>query len=80
MKLKEWLRKIADYRSEEEILEHLREHATKHIDRKGINQKWIDSMINLCFIYNLQKNGIFFKEKDLFCLLEKYKRKHNSEI
>ncbi len=78
--LKSWLKKIADYRSEKEICDHISDHATEHIKHKGIDQNWINSMINLCFIYNLQKKKPYFKEEELIYLLERFKGENNSKV
>ena len=78
--LKSWLKKIANYRSEKEINNHIYKHATEHIKDKGIDQNWINSMLNLCFIYNLQKKKTYLKEEELINLLKRFKRKHNSKV
>ncbi len=78
--LKSWLKKIAAYRSEKEISDHINDHATEHIKRKGIDQNWVNSMINLCFIYNLQKKKVCFKEEELINLLKCFKEENNSKV
>jgi hypothetical protein len=78
--LKSWLKNIANYRSEKEIINHICRHATEHIKNEGVNQDWVNSMLNLCFIYNLQNKKTYFKEEELINLLERFKKKHNSEV
>ena len=78
--MKSWLKEIANYRTEKEINNHIYRHATEHIKDKGINQDWVNSMLNLCFIYNLQKKKTYFKKEELINLLKRFKKKNNSKV
>lgn len=79
IKLYDWLKEIADKGSHEELIDNIYRHATEHIQHEPYCN-WIDSMLNMCVIYNIMNNRMDESIKNRLDILEKYKKKHNSEI
>ena len=77
--LNEWLIKIAENGPHEEIVDHIRRYATDHIKREPFDD-WIDSMLNMCVIYNIMNNRETKSLQNRLIRLQEYKEKHSSKI
>jgi hypothetical protein len=77
--LNDWISAIVDVGPHEELIDHIKRHATQHISHEPFND-WVDSMINMLVMYNLKNNRCNESKDNRMLLLEKYRKKHNSNI